>query len=118
MTTTFKDEHWQMQHLAREWAFVRAHNLRELPENEKLLFAEGALCVIAFERLLRILPAVESTQGDTLGDLLAKAHDAQVLRIVSADVKKAINKIVRVRDTTLHANYEQAAAQARLSVEA
>jgi Ni,Fe-hydrogenase maturation factor len=91
--------------------------MRRPPENEQLLFAEGALCVIAFERLLRILPEVGGTQGDKLADLMRKAHDAHVLIIDSTDIKKAINKIVRVRDTTLHANYEQAANQAGLSVE-
>jgi hypothetical protein len=114
---TFIDDHPEMQHLVRELMMLRKHNQRsDVTQNELLLYAEGAVAYVALERLLRILPAVKGSKGDTLTHLLRKAHDNGVIVIRTTNLQKAVNKIAKVRDTTLHANYEQAAAQAGMDV--
>jgi hypothetical protein len=117
MPGKFVDDHTEMQFLLLELLALRAYNQRkDAKPHRTLLYSEGAVAVIALERLLRILPAVKATSSDTMKKLFWKAHKAGVIRIVSTNVQKAIDKIVRVRDTTLHADYEKAASQAGCDV--
>jgi hypothetical protein len=114
---TFKDKHPEMQHLMRELLLLRSHNLRFNegdPQDKILLFAECALCIIAFERLLRIILKSKEKKSDTLRNLLRMAtiQDNPLITLPYANQNDGINRIVKVRNTLLHGNYEQAASQA------
>jgi hypothetical protein len=124
-STSFRDRYRDLQHLVRELTLVRGHNRRFGQSDRQdtlLLFDEGALVLLVLERFLRaILGPVEAKGDDTLPNLLEKATSKrlQLLVLPAADNQKAIRTLVGVRNTLLHANYEQAAAGAKqASVEA
>jgi len=65
---TFKDQHPELQYLVKEVMLVREHNLRCVAENDRghlLIFAEGALVLLALERFVRIVLGPRATHRDT-----------------------------------------------------
>ncbi|RYD84265.1 MAG: hypothetical protein EOP84_05975, partial [Verrucomicrobiaceae bacterium] len=117
MSETFKDQHPEMQHLARELALLRVHNVQLTDDNvdrEALLMAEAAVVCMSLERFLRITLGPQVKAGDTLGALLDKAFSErlQLLQFPGHDVD-AIKKRLRLfRNAVLHGDYEAAAANA------
>lgn len=108
----FKDEHPEVQHLVRELLLLRRHNLQFKegdPQNGLLLFAEAALVCLALERFVRAVLGADAGEKDTLYNLLEKAVSKGLFRVPWDDQQEGIKKIVAVRNTLLHANYEQAA---------
>lgn len=115
---TFREQHQELQHLVRELHWLRNHNLRFKPgdpQDDLLLFAEGAIVLLTLERFLRVILGAEATDKDTLPNLLEKATGARLNLLILQvdDRKKAIALITAVRNTLLHANYEQAADGAK-----
>ena len=70
-----------------------------------------ALTCLALERFLRIILGSEATDADTLHNLLEKAtcQRLNLLTLPCDDRQDGIRRIVAVRNTLLHGNYEQAA---------
>ena len=111
---SFKDRHREMQEMVRELLLLRNHNLQFKegdPQDKMLLIAEGALAALAMERFIRIVLGNLATDEDTLYNLLEKAVSRKLVRVPFEDQAEGIKKICRVRNTLLHANYEQAAQQ-------
>lgn len=114
-TETFRDRYLDLQHLIRELVLVRDHNRRFKegePQDEVLLFAEGALVVIVLERFVRAVLGDNAGPTETLHNLLQKAVAENLLRVPWDDQQDGIRRICSVRNTILHGNYEQAAKQA------
>jgi hypothetical protein len=108
---TFKDENRLLQEMVRELLLLRDHNLKIKPgeSQEKLmLVAEAGLVLMVLERFLRIIPGVNPAEKDTLPNLLEKATSKRLQLLVLDDRENAIKRITRVRNTIIHANYEQA----------
>lgn len=118
MTTSFKDANRALQELVREYQFVREHN-HSFKEGDDLgrclLFSEGALVIVILEHFVRIVLGPEATDKDTLHPLLKKAIKADLIRLPWDDQDEGVTKICAVRNTILHGNYAQAAAQAGCS---
>ncbi len=112
---TFKDDHLDLQHLVREYVLLRQHNLqfkRGHPQDQILLFAEAAVILMALERFVRAILGADATEHDTLYTLLQKAVSRNLIRLPWDDQEEGIRKLKDVRNTILHGNFEQAAAQA------
>jgi hypothetical protein len=112
---TFKDENLPLQHLARELAALRRHNLRFKvgePQDEMLMFAEAALTCLTLEHFLRVVLAEDAGDTDVLYNLLEKAVAKGLVRVPWDDPADGIRRLHRVRNTLLHANYAQAAREA------
>jgi len=99
--------------------------LRELPSveghHQRLIFAEGALVLIVMERFLRLILCRTGAEhaGQTLPNLLQEATGEQVGILqfqATIDRDKAIRMVTLVRNTLLHGNYEQLAAEAGCTV--
>jgi hypothetical protein len=115
---TFKDENRALSELVRELMWLRSHNLQFKPgdpQQDILMFAEAALTSLALEHFVRIVVGDEATDRDTLYPLLEKAVAKGLIRLPWPDQKEGITRICNVRNTLLHANYAQAAAQAGCS---
>ncbi len=119
----FKTNHREMQELARELDWLRRHNLRFKPgdaQEDLLLYAEGAICIIALERFLRIVLSHnghEPGPKDTLYNLLEKATSTAVALVQLPDREDAVKRINRVRNTIMHGDYEGAAGDYGCSVQ-
>ncbi len=114
---TFKEKFRDFQELAREHDILRKHNLAigsNAPQDKLLLFAEGGVVIMSLERFLRMLPGVGGTDSDTLRKLLKKAVENQVLNLPGDNADITIERVVSIRNTILHGNFEQAARQAGL----
>lgn len=114
---SFRERHREMQEIARELDVLRRHNLQfqEGDSQETLLMiAEAAVICLAMERFLRIILVGEATEADTLPNLLEKATSKRLnlIKLINPDRNEGIRAIVRVRNTLLHGNYEQAAREA------
>lgn len=112
---TFKDRYPELQYLVKEVMLVREHNIRCVAEDDHdhlLLFAEGALVLLALERFARIVLGPRATDRDTLPKLLEKAVKDGLLVLPWENQQDGIKKITVVRNTLLHGNYEQAARRA------
>lgn len=113
---TFKDEHLDLQHLVRELHVLRRHNLRFKegdPQDQLLVFAEGAVVLMTMERFLRAILGADASDGDTIYNLLQKAVSRGLLQLPWADAQDGIRRLKDVRNTILHGNFEQGARQAR-----
>jgi hypothetical protein len=103
-----------MQEIARELELLRKHNLKFKQGDSQgtlLLIAEASVVCLALERFLRIVLADKADERDTLPNLLEKATSRR-LNLISLpfdNQKDGIKRVVLVRNTLLHGNYEQAA---------
>ncbi len=114
MTSTFKERHSEIQQLVRELHVLREHNLQFKegdPQDGLLMFAEAALVCLVLERFVRSL-LDDATERDTLHNLLERAVSRGLFRLPWDDQADGIRRVVAVRNTLLHGNYEQAARQA------
>ncbi|MGZ6126415.1 MAG: hypothetical protein ACXWLR_15710, partial [Myxococcales bacterium] len=59
-----------------------------------------------------VVIGADATDSDTLHPLLKKAVAKNLIRLPWPDQQEGIRRICRVRNTLLHTNYGQAAAQA------
>lgn len=112
---TFRDAHPELQHLVREWRLLREHNKQfAVGDNQAalLLFAEGAVALVTLERFVRIALGKETSETDTLYNLLEKAVSKRLLHLPWENQADGIRKLKDVRNTILHGNFEQAAIQA------
>ena len=113
----FKENYKDLQHIVRELMLLREHNksFKEGDSQERLLlFAEASLTILCLERFLRILPDVNATESDTLYNLLERAISKNVL-MLKTEEKEYFKKIVKVRNSILHGNFEQCAKESKLS---
>ena len=111
---TFKDRHPEIQQLVRELGLLRSNNLKIKEgdsQNHLLLFAEGALVLLVLERFLRAILG-DATDQETLRPLLKRAVERKLIMLPWEDQQDGLKKIVDLRNTIIHANYEQAAKQA------
>lgn len=111
----FKDDHLDLQHLVRELHVLRRHNLKFKagdPQDDLLLFAEGAVVLLTMERCVRAVLGPDATDADTLFNLLQKAVSKGLLRLPWEVQEDGIRRLKEVRNTILHGNFEQAARQA------
>jgi len=112
---TFLEQHREMQELAREWNIVRQHNLRCAREGTlgNLLFlAEGLLVLTSFERFFRII-VPNAQDGETLYNLMQRAVSLGLVTMPHDSQQEAIRIVASLRNQIMHANYEQAAREAR-----
>ena len=115
---TFKDENRALSEMIRELMWLRSHNVQFKegdPQHDILMFAEAALTCLTLEHFVRIVLGAEAGDGDTLHPLLTKAIAKGLIRVPWPNQQEGIQRIRRVRNTLLHANYAQAAAQAGCS---
>jgi hypothetical protein len=110
--------HRELQELVRELQWLRTHNLQFKdgdPQQDILLFAEGAMVLLVLERFLRVILGADATERDTLISLLEKSTSERLglLTLPHRDRATTIWQLGDVRNTLLHGNYEQAAAGAR-----
>lgn len=115
---TFKDRYRDLQEMVRELTLLRNHNLQfkdaQQDQSTILMFAEAAMVLLVLERFLRAILGEFACDGDTLPNLFQKASSTK-LRLITMpgnDREDAITRITAVRNTILHANFEQAAKQA------
>jgi hypothetical protein len=98
---------------------VRANNRRCAHTNDHrqlAMLAEGALAVAVLERCCRrALPAARFDPNDRFPDVLRKAviGPSPVLSLDADAPEDAVARIVAVRNTLAHANYEQAVLSSR-----
>lgn len=112
MTPTFQDRHPEIQHLVRGLHMLRAHNLRFKdgdPQDTLLIFAEAALVLIVLERPYA---GRRRPRSETLYSLLQRAVSRSLLRLPWEDQEDGIRRVIQVRNTVLHGNYEQVARHA------
>src|SRR4051812_20043847 len=112
---TFKDDNRALSEMVRELMWLRAHNLQFKPGDPQqniLMFAEAALTSLTLEHFIRIVLGATATDGDTLHSLLQKAIAKHLIHLPWANQQAGIQRVCNVRNTLLHANYAQAAAQA------
>jgi hypothetical protein len=112
---TFKDENRALSEMVRELMWLRSHNLQFKPgdpQQDILMFAEAALTCLTLEHFVRIVLGEDATDSDTLHALLTKAIAKGLIRLPWPDQREGIQRVCNVRNTLLHANYAQAAAQA------
>jgi hypothetical protein len=108
----FKDAHRELQELVRELVWLRNHNRQFQegdPQDNLLLYAEGAIVLIVLERFVRIVLGDEAGEKDTLHTLLQKALSKGLLRVPWDDQQDGVQRICDVRNALLHGNYEQIA---------
>lgn len=113
--TNFKERNPELQHLVREHQLLRNHNLtfkQGDAQDRLLLIAEGLVVLVLLERFVRIVVGTHATETDTLPKLLEKAVSRKLLRLPFDDQQDGVRKLKNVRNTILHANFEQAARQA------
>lgn len=113
----FKENYKDLQHIVRELILLREHNksFNEGDSQERLLlFAEASLTLLCLERFLRILPDVNAKENETLYPLLERAISKNIL-ILNTEEKDYFKKIVKVRNSILHGNFEQCAKESKLS---
>ena len=107
--------------LGLELLQIRAHNesvKQGTGEDKPLIFAEAALVMMTLERFLRTLPGVNATDGHKLLNLLNSAVGKGLLTIPGGDVEGTIKLINRIRNATLHGNFEQSARDCEMTVQA
>lgn len=113
----FKEKFKDLQHIVRELCLLRKHNksFKEGdPQDTLLLFAEASLTILCLERFLRIIPEIKASEVDTLYNLLERALSKNILNLKTQD-KEYFKKIVNVRNSILHGNFEQCARDYNLS---
>ncbi len=116
--TAFKDHHRELQELAREVFVLRYHNLQFKegePQDQLLMFAEGAMILVCMERFLRAMLGTAVTNADTLQNLLEKAFSSRRydrLEVPGGDRSHLIALVVGFRNGLLHGNFEQLARNA------
>lgn len=112
---TFKEQHRDLQFVIKNYIVLRAYNDQQGKNgtpDDAFLFAEASVLCVAFERFLRITPAMKAKDTETLGPLLdrAFAKNNPIFKPVHAapieDFKKAIRDI---RNGVMHGNFEQLA---------
>jgi hypothetical protein len=119
-TLSFKDRHRELQEIVREHTFLRDHN-RSFKEGDSqatlLLIAEAALICLVLERFLRAILGTNANESDSLFNLLEKATSKRhaLIRVPWNNQEDGIRKVVNIRNTLLHGNYEQAAQEAGCS---
>jgi hypothetical protein len=111
---SFKNRNRELQELVREWHVVREHNLQFKEgdsQHNLLMFAEGALLLVALERFLRCVLGVNASDQDTLPNLLEKAMSKRLALIKppGGDKQGLIKAVTNFRNALLHGNFEQAA---------
>jgi len=95
--------------MIRELNLLRKHNISKKKKQTKLLLlAEGSLTLIALERFLRMFLNNYSS-NNTLYNLL-ELSIKNGITINAIENKKAIKSLTNIRNTIMHANYEQAIA--------
>jgi hypothetical protein len=114
---SFRDNYRDFEQVAREWAWLNRHNLKFSegdPQDDFLLMSEATMAIVAIERFVRMamLKNDKASDGESLYNLLQRAVSKRILRLPPDDQQKAIEDLCRVRNTILHGNFEQAAAQA------
>ena len=115
--TTFKDRNLALQHLVRELLVLNAWNKSHKQgdsQDAMLMFAEGAVAMIAVEHFLRMILGDRATEADTFRNLLEKATSkrTQLLVLPWDDQEDGRKKMSDVRNTLLHGNFAQAARDA------
>ncbi len=119
MTEALRDRHPELRQLFLEHRNVRAHNLGFRDGDQQdglLLFAEAALVCLVLERFLRVILAPDVSDNDTLYNLLQRAVAKRQLRLPWSDSNEGTQRIKTVRNTMLHGNFEQAAAECGCTV--
>jgi hypothetical protein len=91
---TFLEKHPEFHVLLHELVRLRNQNKQTVLAVEQLLFAEGALVLLAMERLLRILLGAEATERDTLPNLLEKAFSSS-RRLLRPPGDGDVSRVVR-----------------------
>lgn len=114
---SFKDQNKDLQYLIRDMLSLRKYNDQQAkngtPDNA-MLFAEATVLCVAFERFLRIVPAMKLKikDGNTLSDLLNHAFSGKkpVFKPIHTapmeDFKRAIRE---VRNGILHGLFDDLA---------
>jgi hypothetical protein len=111
LTSTFRDDHREIQELVRELVVLREHNLQFKPGESAetlLLFSEAAIVLVAIERFVRAVLG-DAQDHETNYHLLQRAVCKGLLRVPWDNQEEGIRKIKEVRNTLLHGNYEKAA---------
>ena len=114
---TFKQQHPEIQQLVRELQLLRTNNLKFKEGDSQdglLLFAEASLVLLVLERFIRAILS-DATDRETLRPLLRRAIERKLILLPWDDQEDGIGRLVDVRNTILHGNYEQAAKQAGCS---
>jgi hypothetical protein len=117
-STAFKDQHRELQELAREVLVLRTHNLQFKegdPQDQLLMAAEGAMILVCLERFLRAVLGIEATNGDTLHSLLEKVFSEKrydQLEVPGGDREHLIELVTGLRNGLLHGDFEQLARRA------
>lgn len=112
---SFKDQYKDLQYLIRDMLKLRKFNNEQNKNgtpNEALLFAEASVLCVAFERFLRIVPAINAKDGDTLSDLLNHAFSKKnpVFKSVHSASTEVFKKVIRdVRNGILHGLFDDLA---------
>jgi hypothetical protein len=117
-TTAFKDRHRELQELAREVFVLRNHNLQFKegePQDQLLMFAEGAMILVCMERFFRAMLGSDATNADTLHNLLEKAFSEKRydhLEVPGGNREHLIELVTGLRNGLLHGDFEQLAQKA------
>lgn len=112
---SFKEKNKELQFLIRDMLSLRSFNDSQAKNDtpdKALLFAEAAVLCVAFERFLRIIPAIKAKDGDTLSNLLDKAFAKKnpVFKpIHSANVESFKKALRDIRNGILHGLYDDLA---------
>ena len=92
---------------------LREHNMTFKSDSlELFLFAEASLILLMLERFLRMILKGRAKDGATLFNLLELATSKNVDLIVlpgMLSTQETIKRISTIRNTLMHANYEEAA---------
>jgi hypothetical protein len=117
---TFKERNEALQHLVRELVFLREWNKSHKPgdpQGDLLMFAEGAVGMLAMEHFLRAILGDQATDKDTFRTLLEKATSKRAALLVLPwdDQEDGRKKLTAIRNTLMHGNFAQAATEARCS---
>lgn len=99
---------------------LRIHNIGAAKRGEHgvlLLFAEGALTLMMLEHVCRRVAGSRVRDEDNFRVVVEQAvlHGSAPVRLLATDPVDAATRLVRARDTLIHANYEQIAASMGLS---
>jgi hypothetical protein len=117
--TTFRDQYLDLQYLIKNMIDLRQYNDQQAQSGNNhncLLFAEAATLCVAFERFLRVLPAIKAKQGETLSNFIERALPAKKKPLFKSPYPNIPNtrivKVVRdIRNGILHGLYEELAAE-------
>jgi hypothetical protein len=114
--TTFKDKYKDIQYLIRDMQLLRKYNDLQATNktlNNCLLFAEATTTILAFERFLRILPAMNARHTETLSNFmdraLAKKKPLFKTPILNIPNKRIISVVREIRNGVMHGNFDQLA---------